>query len=142
MAAYDSKRLSVNAGGKTGAGVTMAYDGSGTGTGSPNQGGVAFSTAGTPARTSVNGDDYFPRTVTISGREVETELGALVEQAHTFLDLAEEHGTAKEYGQGTGVPILIKANNRLFWDVLYHDNTDGELKLRGQQTGGGEFRID
>ena len=136
MAAYDSKRLSVNAGGKTGAGVTMAYDASGADAVGNRQGGAAYQAA-SPTSAHVNGDDYFPRTETISGREVETEIGALVEQAHSFLNLAEPHGIDKEYGNGTGVPILIKANNRLFWDVLHHDTADGELKLRG-----GNFRID
>lgn len=142
MAAYDSARLSVNAGGKTGAGVVLFYDASGADTAQNRQGGAAFSSAGTPTSASVNGDNYFPRTTTVSGREVETELGAIVEQAHTFLDADALHGTATNYVDGTGVPILIKANNRLFWDVLFHDNADGELKLRGQQTGGTGFRID
>ena len=141
MAAYDSARLSVNAGGKTGAGVVAFYDASGADTAQNRQGGAAFATSGATSA-NVNGDDYFPRTVTISGREIETELGALVEQAHTFIDRDALHGTSKNYVDGTGIPILIKASNRLFWDVLFHDNTDGELKLRGQQTGQTGFRID
>ena len=143
MAAYDPARLSVNAGGKTGAGVVAFYDASGADTSQNRQGGAAFSTAGTPTSASVNGDNYFPRTRTDpeSGEERLTEIGALVEEAHTFLSLNADHGTTTNNVDGTGVPILIKANNRLFWDVLFHDTADGELKLRGQQTGGTGFRI-
>ena len=133
MAEYDSKRLSVNAGGKTGAGVVAMYDASGADAVGNRQGGAAY--AASPTSANVNGDGYFPRTRTVSNREVVTEIGALVEEAHTFLKLDEPHGIDSEYGEGTGVPILLKANNRLLWDVLYRDGAD--LKLRG-----GNFRID
>ena len=124
MAAYDPARLNVNAGGMASAGDVAVYDASGTN----DQGGAAFSTAGTPPATAVNGYGYFPYTRKVGNVDVVTEIGAAVDQAM----LQPQAGTATEgkklvdeAGNGTGLAMRVLANNRQFMDVLYRNGTKG-----------------